>query len=147
MRHARGFTLIELMIVVAIVGILAAIAIPAYQDYIVRAQASEGLETLASLKTPMSEHFATYGAWPANVTVLASSGLASKYVSGVEFSNGAGSTALSATLRATFQNDIAPGLRGRYLYLATDDGGLRWQCFGGDGAQDLSTRFLPAACR
>jgi type IV pilus assembly protein PilA len=58
----QGFTLIELMIVVAIIGILAAIAIPAYQDYIARAQASEGVELLGGLKTPIAEYANTNGA-------------------------------------------------------------------------------------
>src|SRR5690349_22230980 len=64
MRQAKGFTLIELMIVVAIIGILAAIAIPAYQDYIARAQASEAVQLLAGGKTPLYEFFANEGRWP-----------------------------------------------------------------------------------
>ena len=60
----QGFTLIELMIVVAIIGILAAIAIPAYQDYIARAQAAEGVELLGGLKTPIAEFTLSQGAFP-----------------------------------------------------------------------------------
>jgi type IV pilus assembly protein PilA len=60
----KGFTLIELMIVVAIIGILAAIAIPAYQDYTIRSQVTEGLNLAASLKTGVSEYYANTGTWP-----------------------------------------------------------------------------------
>ena len=60
----KGFTLIELMIVVAIIGILAAIAIPAYQDYTIRAQVSEGLAMASASKAAVSEHYADKGAWP-----------------------------------------------------------------------------------
>jgi len=63
-RIQKGFTLIELMIVVAIIGILAAIAIPAYQDYTIRAQASEGLAMASATKAAVSEFRADRGAWP-----------------------------------------------------------------------------------
>src|SRR5688572_15351291 len=62
----KGFTLIELMIVVAIIGILAAIAIPAYQDYTIRAQVTEGLNLAGSVKAAVAETFAQSGTWPAN---------------------------------------------------------------------------------
>jgi type IV pilus assembly protein PilA len=64
MKKQAGFTLIELMIVVAIVGILAAIAIPAYQDYIARSQVSEAVATTGAMKTALTEHFASQGTWP-----------------------------------------------------------------------------------
>jgi type IV pilus assembly protein PilA len=84
----KGFTLIELMIVVAIIGILAAIAIPAYQDYTIRAQVTEGLNLSASLKANVSEYFAQYGKWPTGVTGGAGTlGMVApptgKYVSGI----------------------------------------------------------------
>ncbi|ENU45140.1 pilin [Acinetobacter sp. ABJ_C1_1] len=67
MNAQKGFTLIELMIVVAIIGILAAIAIPAYQDYTVRAQVTEGLNVAGGVKTAVNDYFADVGDWPANI--------------------------------------------------------------------------------
>ena len=83
-RAQKGFTLIELMIVVAIIGILAAIALPAYQNYTARAQASEGMTLLAGLRTLAAEEFYATGNWPANARLLELGGvLVSEYVSGV----------------------------------------------------------------
>src|SRR5687768_12939427 len=64
----KGFTLIELMIVVAIIGILAAIAIPAYQDYTIRAQVTEGLNLAGGVKAAISEFYAQNGTWPTSLT-------------------------------------------------------------------------------
>jgi type IV pilus assembly protein PilA len=87
----KGFTLIELMIVVAIIGILAAIAIPAYQDYTIRAQVTEGLNLAGAVKASVAETFAQTGLWPQNNTA-AGVGLATqvtgKYVTAVTVANG-----------------------------------------------------------
>jgi len=87
----KGFTLIELMIVVAIIGILAAIAIPAYQDYTIRAQVTEGLNLAGAVKASVAETFSQTGLWPANNTA-AGVGLANevsgKYVTAVTVANG-----------------------------------------------------------
>src|SRR5687768_17953843 len=88
----KGFTLIELMIVVAIIGILAAIAIPAYQDYTIRAQVSEGLNLAAAAKAAVAETFLNRGAAPANRTQAGMSATATdtrgKYVASVEVDDG-----------------------------------------------------------
>jgi type IV pilus assembly protein PilA len=87
----KGFTLIELMIVVAIIGILAAIAIPAYQDYTIRAQVTEGLNLAGAIKASVAETFSASGVWPvdnAGAGVGTSTDVDGKYVSGIAVNNG-----------------------------------------------------------
>ena len=87
----KGFTLIELMIVVAIIGILAAIAIPAYQDYTIRAQVTEGLNLASAAKAAVSETFGSNGTWPATNTAAGLSDAANikgKYVTSVSVGAG-----------------------------------------------------------
>lgn len=91
----KGFTLIELMIVVAIIGILAAIAIPAYQDYTIRAQVTEGLNLASAMKAAVAESFANDGAWPVDLVdagivdaANAATPPTGKYVTGIQIDNG-----------------------------------------------------------
>ena len=87
----KGFTLIELMIVVAIIGILAAIAIPAYQDYTVRSQVTEGLSLAAAVQTGVAESFANTGIWPLDNTAAGGDDASlpgGKYVGSVTVTNG-----------------------------------------------------------
>jgi type IV pilus assembly protein PilA len=87
----KGFTLIELMIVVAIIGILAAIAIPAYQDYTIRSQVTEGLAMAGATKAAIAESFAQTGTWPAanvDAGIGAANTITGKYVASITVSNG-----------------------------------------------------------
>ncbi|HGH6535105.1 TPA: pilin, partial [Neisseria meningitidis] len=87
----KGFTLIELMIVIAIVGILAAVALPAYQDYTARAQVSEAILLAEGQKSAVTEYYLNHGIWPSNNSsagVASASDIKGKYVKSVEVKNG-----------------------------------------------------------
>src|SRR5580658_8778704 len=116
----KGFTLIELMIVVAIIGILAAIAIPAYQNYIIRSQVTEGLSLADGWKTAIGEYFAQYGGFSncstaatAGCLAMAATSSTGKYVSQVNNSTGGISISYSNTSPYVANNAIA----GKLLYL------------------------------
>ena len=87
MKNTKGFTLIELMIVIAILGILMAIAIPAYNDYLARARASEAVYTAAPYKLGVSEYYISNGTWPADLTGVGVTFASTKYVSSVTYAN------------------------------------------------------------
>ena len=135
-RIQQGFTLIELMIVVAIVGILAAIAIPAYQDYVARSKASEGLAALGACKTSVTEYAQVNNVLPADVSAAGCSTTTTKFLSGLTVS-GAG------LINATLQN-IATGADGKVITLTPDGPPITsWTCsFSG-----AEKKYVPAQCR
>ena len=139
----KGFTLIELMIVVAIIGILAAIAIPAYQDYIARAQVSEAVELNAGAKTPLAEFFSDKGRWPMEAASVIGN-RSGKYTSFVTMTAGMGLTSNTATMEATMRDKGAQkNIQGKKLQLGTTDGGKNWAC----QKVDIDTKYLPGACK
>src|SRR5690554_5634322 len=140
MQMQKGFTLIELMIVVAIIGILASVALPAYQDYTIRAQASEGLSLASGLKIQVADVYAEKGA----LTNIASGSdgipdatdVTGKYVTQVEVAAG--------VITATFGGDANANLSGETLELTpTDnDGSISWVC-----TASVADKYVPASCR
>jgi type IV pilus assembly protein PilA len=158
-KMQQGFTLIELMIVVAIIGILAAIAIPAYQDYTIRAQVSEGMNLAAAAKAAVAETFLNRGTAPAN---RAEAGMTNnavdtqgKYVQSIGVTNG--------SIIITYGNEAHARIAANVLTLnpwVSADDSVVWECGlagsptnttrmpGGSAATtNVEVQYLPSACR
>ncbi|WP_133501205.1 pilin [Cognatilysobacter terrigena] len=138
MSKQSGFTLIELMIVVAIIAILAAVALPAYRDYVTRAQVSEGFSLATSAKVAIATYYGEYSAYPNN---NASAGMAlpasikGKYVSAVVVDN-------TGSITITYGGGSNAAINGQSMTMqATNNGGaLNWTCSG------LPRKYLPSNC-
>ncbi|ENW2301221.1 pilin, partial [Neisseria gonorrhoeae] len=122
----KGFTLIELMIVIAIVGILAAVALPAYQDYTARAQVSEAILLAEGQKSAVTEYYLNNGEWPKDNTsagVASSSSIKGKYVQKVEVNNGV----VTAQMKPSGVNNEIKGKK-LSLWGRREDGSVKWFC-------------------
>ncbi|CWU08665.1 fimbrial protein [Neisseria meningitidis] len=157
----KGFTLIELMIVIAIVGILAAVALPAYQDYTARAQVSEAILLAEGQKSAVTEYYLNHGEWPGNNTsagVASSSTIKGKYVKEVTVANGV----ITATMLSSGVNKEIQGKK-LSLWAKRQDGSVKWFCgqpverdnasadavkadTAANGKQ-IDTKHLPSTCR
>ncbi|HEZ4663952.1 TPA: pilin [Neisseria meningitidis] len=155
----KGFTLIELMIVIAIVGILAAVALPAYQDYTARAQVSEAILLAEGQKSAVTEYYLNHGIWPANNSsagVATSANIKGKYVQKVEVKNGV----VTAEMKSSGVNKEIQGKK-LSLWAKRQDGSVKWFCgqpvtrndtakddtVAADTAKKIDTKHLPSTCR
>ncbi|ROU50419.1 pilin [Neisseria gonorrhoeae] len=160
----KGFTLIELMIVIAIVGILAAVALPAYQDYTARAQVSEAILLAEGQKSAVTEYYLNNGKWPENNTsagVASASDIKGKYVESVTVANGV----VTAKMKPSGVNKEIQGKK-LSLWAKRENGSVKWFCGQpvtrteanakagtDDVAKDdaagkkIDTKHLPSTCR
>ncbi|MBH6315718.1 pilin [Neisseria meningitidis] len=153
----KGFTLIELMIVIAIVGILAAVALPAYQDYTARAQVSEAILLAEGQKSAVTEYYLNHGTWPSNNTsagVASTADIKGKYVKEVKVEKGV----ITATMLSSGVNNEIKGKK-LSLWAKRQDGSVKWFCgqpvtrnannadVTANGNGKIDTKHLPSTCR
>ena len=132
----KGFTLIELMIVAAIIGILAAVAIPAYQDYTKRAHVAEGLLLASGVKSAVTEHFASEGVWPDSSLAAGIGILSGNAVKSVTVNKGEIIILFNVKVVDNAKLLLKPTVNDNFL--------ITWKCIAGVG---MLSKYLPANCR
>lgn len=140
-KMQQGFTLIELMIVVAIIGILAAIAIPAYQDYITRSKVTELVTAADACKPSVSEYFQTNLVSPANITSAGCTSNPTQYLSALTVTNGVISVLATASVGGGITNTMGLTLTPSY---SSSVGTVSWTC---SPTGSMPPKYLPANCR
>ena len=151
MKTQKGFTLIELMIVVAIIAILAAIAISQYQDYVIRSQVSEGSSLADGVKTAIGEYYNNRGFFPAT---NAAAGIANnvsikgEYVSSVDIADAtAGTGVIVASYNGGKANaKLQVGPKQLWFSAVPNAGSLEWHCITGTGTKGLPQKWCPSSC-
>ena len=137
----KGFTLIELMIVVAIIGILAAIAIPAYSDYTKRAKVTELVTAASACKASVSEYFQSQGVFPPSLAAAGCSSTATSKISSLTLAANTGVITVASAIT---------GVTGNYVLKPTESvassGVLEWACKTADGTT-IADKYRPANCR
>lgn len=167
-KAQKGFTLIELMITVAIVGILAAVALPAYINYTIRGQVTEGFTIIGGIQTSMQEYYATTGSFPVDLDQLGINVPIGKYVESISvyqgssstasadinpgfvnviFASGGGSgnTGTTGVIQVVFGNSSNANIQQKSLLMTAQDdgsGNISWTCT----SPDMSQAYLPTGC-
>lgn len=138
MSFTKGFTLIELMVTVTIVGILTALAVPAYQDYAIRAQVAEGISLTSGLKVSMNEYYDNYGVFPSSANDLGISSSTGSFIESTSITPNTGE------ISATFSSGANKAIVGKVISLVpkeTIKENLEWSC-----ESNIPSKYLPSSC-